>query len=95
MQISNFETFTRKSAIDSINLYQQYLSPRKGFACPHRLLHGEESCSQHVKNLLLNQPLELAIQMSVQRFRDCAAASRTLRQTAEGGCLIIPCCIPL
>ncbi|MCU0536530.1 MAG: membrane protein insertion efficiency factor YidD [Hydrococcus sp. Prado102] len=95
MQLS-IETLTRQGAIDSIELYQQYLSPKKGYACPHRLLYGEESCSQHVKNLLLNQPLELAIQMSVRRFRDCAAASRTLsRQTAEGGCLVIPCCIPI
>jgi putative component of membrane protein insertase Oxa1/YidC/SpoIIIJ protein YidD len=96
MQLSSFEALTRQGAIDSIDLYQQYLSPIKRFACPHRLLHSEESCSQYVKNLLLYQPLDIVIQMSAQRFRDCAAASRTLsRQTAEGGCLVIPCCIPI
>jgi putative component of membrane protein insertase Oxa1/YidC/SpoIIIJ protein YidD len=95
MYLSSFETVTRQSAIDAIALYQKYISPKKGFSCSHRRLHGGTSCSQYAKNLLSEQNLELAVKMSVQRFRDCAKASRALRnQKAEGGCLIIPCCIP-
>ncbi|NJO94377.1 MAG: membrane protein insertion efficiency factor YidD [Hydrococcus sp. RM1_1_31] len=95
MYSSSFATVTRHSAIQSISLYQQYLSPKKGFSCPHRILHGGASCSQYVKNLLLDQNLESAVKMSIQRFRNCAKASRALRhQKVEGGCIIIPCCIP-
>jgi len=95
MYSSSFETVARYSAIQSIALYQQHLSPKKGFSCPHRMLHGDSSCSQYIKNLLLDQNLETVVKMSIQRFRDCAKASRALRyQKAQGGCIIIPCCLP-
>lgn len=96
MQISSFESLTRKTALDAIDLYKHYLSPIKGFACPHRMLHGGESCSDYVKTLLTRQSLDAAVKMSVQRFRDCASANQTLRnQKAEGGCIVIPCCLPI
>lgn len=95
MYLNNVETVTRQNAINGIALYQKYLSPKKGFSCSHRMLHGGASCSQYVKNLLIDQNLESAIKMSVQRFRNCAKASQILRhQKATGGCIIIPCCIP-
>ncbi|MGQ4646551.1 membrane protein insertion efficiency factor YidD [Lyngbya aestuarii] len=83
-------------AIDSISAYQLHVSPKKGFSCAHRLLHQGESCSQYAKNLLINGNLITAVNMSRQRFKACAAASQTLKTTkASGGCIIVPCCLPI
>jgi putative component of membrane protein insertase Oxa1/YidC/SpoIIIJ protein YidD len=92
----HFEPVARKIAIDSIATYQKYISPRKGFACAHRMLHGGESCSMHIKHLLLEESLISAIEMSRQRFKACIAASQTLKATkATSGCIVIPCCLPI
>lgn len=42
----------RRVALDLIRLYQIHVSPRKGFNCPYRELHGELSCSSYVSRLL-------------------------------------------
>lgn len=101
MQTSSWEPLTKQIALASIGTYQQHISPKKGFSCPHRLLHGGESCSDYVKNLLLQslQPNLLAVvKPSLKRFQDCTAASKTLRamKTNSGfRCIVIPCCLPL
>ena len=96
MVASTVESFATQAAIASLNVYRTHISPRKGFSCPHRLLHGNESCSEYVKNILTNQSLSAAIKMAPQRFVDCKAAAQTLAsQASPGGCLIIPCCIPI
>ncbi len=43
----------RRSIIVLIEWYQIYLSPRKGFCCAHRVLHGNDSCSEWVKRLII------------------------------------------
>lgn len=96
MTTTTFESIATQAARASLNLYRTHLSPRKGFSCPHRLLHGGESCSDYVKRILTDQRLSAAIQASPQRFRACKAAAQTLKaQKAEGGCIVIPCCIPI
>ena len=96
MTTSTFESFATQAAIASLNVYRTHISPRKGFSCPQRLLHGQESCSDYVKRILTEQNLSAAIQLAPQRFRACKAAAQTLKaQTAQGGCLVIPCCIPI
>lgn len=88
----------RRSAISSINAYQRYLSPRKGFACPHRVLHQSESCSEYVKQTLIRQGLFAAIQAAPERFQACGSAATALRMNGtrqQGGCIVIPCCIPI
>lgn len=42
----------RLGAIGGVNGYRRWISPRKGYACPHRLHHGQSSCSQHGLRLL-------------------------------------------
>jgi putative component of membrane protein insertase Oxa1/YidC/SpoIIIJ protein YidD len=69
-----------RTAIVALNAYQVYLSPYKGFSCPHRLLHGGTSCSEYVKQLLLQQDLLSAIRATPRRFQACQAAARTLIQ---------------
>jgi len=95
MHISSIDRLSRSTAVHAIALYQRQLSPRKGFSCPHRILYGEASCSEYVKDLLLHQSLKSAVRQSFQRFHDCNAASRTLQAQSQGGCIVIPCCIPL
>ncbi len=96
MTTSTFESFATEGALAALNIYRQHISPRKGFSCPHRLLHGKESCSDYVKRILTEQNLSAAIQMAPQRFKACKAAAQTLQATSsQGGCLVIPCCIPL
>ena len=98
MQTSTFDTQARTVALNAISAYQQHISPIKGFSCPHRLLHGDESCSEYVKRMFTEQSLVSAVQSSVQRFRDCTAASHALKaaQTTAGfRCIIIPCCLPI
>ncbi|WP_193198127.1 membrane protein insertion efficiency factor YidD [Nostoc sp. MG11] len=98
MEIISFEPLAKTMAINSIATYQKYISPVKGFSCPHRLLHGGDSCSNYVKRMLSEQKLHDAVQSSIQRFQDCAASSKTLT-TAETRsnfrCIVIPCCLPL
>lgn len=90
------ESFSTQAAIAALNIYRRHISPRKGFSCPHGLLHGDESCSDYVKRILTNQNLSAAIQMAPQRFKACKAAAQTLKsQRAQGGCIVIPCCIPI
>lgn len=61
-----------------ITTYQQYLSPLKGYSCAHRVLHGNESCSQYVKQAVLRRGLSDAWPDSRQRFRDCRSAYLTI-----------------
>jgi putative component of membrane protein insertase Oxa1/YidC/SpoIIIJ protein YidD len=95
MLSTSLDAFTRRTAINSIEFYQQHISPQKGFSCPNRILYGEKSCSEYVKNLLLRPDLTSVVQMSVQRFRSCSLAAQELRSKSQGGCIVIPCCIPL
>jgi putative component of membrane protein insertase Oxa1/YidC/SpoIIIJ protein YidD len=96
MTASTVESFATQAAIASLNLYQKHLSPRKGFGCPHRLLYGSESCSVYVKQMLISQDLKTALHHAPQRFQVCRIAAQTLqRQQSSGGCIVIPCCIPL
>jgi len=94
MQVYSFEPLAKTMAINSIIAYKNYISPHKGFYCPHRLLHGGDSCSDYVKTMLTNQSLTEALKSSIQRFQNCTQASITL--TSNGlGCIVIPCCLPL
>ena len=87
----------RRVALQVITAYQRYISPRKGFQCPHSLLHGGLSCSADVKEIVLREASFTAVLTeTLARFRDCAHAGRVL---GEGGprfkCYVIPCCFPL
>jgi putative component of membrane protein insertase Oxa1/YidC/SpoIIIJ protein YidD len=96
MSSTTVESFATQVAIVSLNLYQKHLSPRKGFSCPHRLLYGNESCSDYVKQALTNQDLRMVLRQMPRRFQACKLAAQTLqRQQSSGGCIVIPCCIPL
>lgn len=96
MAAYSFKQLACRSAISGINAYQRYLSPRKGFACPHRMLYGEASCSEYIKGMVSRRGVLATANAAPARFRDCKAAALQLRGTnPQGGCIIIPCCIPI
>lgn len=66
-------------AIALIGGYQKHISPQKGFSCAHRLLHGDESCSQYIKRLIAQEGLVEAIRASQQRFQVCREANQILK----------------
>lgn len=69
----------RQAASTLISVYQRHLSPHKGFACAHRVLHRGDSCSQYAKCLILDRGWGEAIPLIRQRFRDCREAYQILR----------------
>ena len=96
MQASQLDFVGRQIALGTIGAYKQYLSPHKGYSCAHRMLHEGESCSDYVQQMFSTQSFMSALQSSRQRFRDCAAAAQSLRNTNAGfRCIILPCCFPI
>ncbi|MBU7586770.1 MAG: membrane protein insertion efficiency factor YidD [Nostoc sp. TH1S01] len=63
----------------SVNGYQKHISPYKGFACAHRILHGDESCSQYIKRVIAQEGLRVALIKSRIRFQACKQANLILR----------------
>lgn len=77
----------RGLVIALINFYKKFISPRKGFACAHRVLHGGTSCSSYVREQVEIHGLLKAMALTKARFRSCALAAKTLRaeNNDEGG----------
>ncbi len=90
------EPVISQMAIDAIAIYKAYVSPHKGFACAHRMVHGGESCSTYIQRLLGEDSLMSVIGLSHQRFKACTVASQTLKATSgSSGCIVVPCCLPI
>ncbi|MGD1700865.1 membrane protein insertion efficiency factor YidD [Dapis sp. BLCC M229] len=68
-----------KIAVALISGYQQYISPRKGFSCAHRILYGDESCSHYIKRMFIEQDFSGAITAANQRFKACKEANQILK----------------
>jgi putative component of membrane protein insertase Oxa1/YidC/SpoIIIJ protein YidD len=79
METSLPDLWVRQAAASAIAGYQKHLSPRKGFSCAHRVLHGGESCSQYVKRVILEQGLWAAIPATRSRFAECKVANQVLQ----------------
>lgn len=79
MQTPIIDTAIRQLAIVSISGYQKHISPKKGFACAHRVLYGGESCSQYCKSAIAKYGLFEALKALRRRFASCKQANRILR----------------
>lgn len=83
-------------AVRLIEFYQRRLSPRKGFRCAYRRLHGGPSCSEAVKRLILARGPFCAGRVR-DRFRGCRQAAALLRRhdatapRAAPDCSVDPC----
>lgn len=58
--------------------YQKYLSPYKGFCCAHRVWHGGDSCSEFVRQTLLQEGVLASIPKTRLRFQECKVAAMAL-----------------
>src|SRR5262249_42131063 len=70
---------TATVAVGLIDLYQQYISPHKGFRCAHRARHGRSSCSQFAKRLIQKVGLLRFWPILMRRFEKCGKAARALK----------------
>lgn len=69
-----------RMALSTIEFYQRRISPRKGFVCAHRVLHGGESCSQFGHRAVAEVGVLPAIRLLNARFGECRAAAMLLAQ---------------
>ncbi len=83
MQISLFDSLSRQISVAAITGYQKHISPHKGFACAHRVLYGDESCSQYIKRVIATKGLRKGLIMSRTRFQACREANQILHSHAE------------
>ncbi|BAY07054.1 membrane protein insertion efficiency factor YidD [Calothrix sp. NIES-2098] len=83
MEISLFDSLTRRVGVVAVTGYQKYISPHKGFVCAHRVLYGGESCSQHIKRLIAEDGFQGLLATSRKRFQACKQANRILRSQLE------------
>jgi putative component of membrane protein insertase Oxa1/YidC/SpoIIIJ protein YidD len=72
--LSLLDNSLRLIAISLIGGYQQHLSPRKGYSCAHRVVHGGYSCSEYVKNVLADKSLFETTLLAKRRFKECSIA---------------------
>ena len=89
---------TNSMANKTIEAYQHYLSPHKGFKCAAGQLYGGSTCSGAVKSIIQNQGLISGIPDIYQQFSSCHDAAKILasdpnRPITTAFCCIIP--IPL
>jgi putative component of membrane protein insertase Oxa1/YidC/SpoIIIJ protein YidD len=71
---------TTAVAVGVIDLYQQYISPYKGFCCAHRAKHGRTSCSQFAKRLIEKVGLLRFWPLLTRRFERCGHAARAMKE---------------
>jgi putative component of membrane protein insertase Oxa1/YidC/SpoIIIJ protein YidD len=74
------DSFLCAASVSAIAWYQVVLSPRKGFACPYRVLTGGESCSQFARHVFETESWWLGLRAVIARFRLCAGVARALRR---------------
>lgn len=67
------------TAIWSIQFYQRFISPYKGFRCAHATLHKGDSCSQAIKKIILEQGVWNSKTLIKVRFAQCRLAAQTLQ----------------
>lgn len=69
-----------KFFIQLITLYQQFISPYKGFQCAHAYWHQGESCSAAVKYIIAGQGLINGYPAIRGRFKDCRHAYEAIKK---------------
>ncbi|MCI2238308.1 MULTISPECIES: membrane protein insertion efficiency factor YidD [Kineococcus] len=80
-------------AFDALcDVYQRRISPRKGYACAHRVAHGGDSCSGAVRSIVRSRGLLGGAVPSAVRFLACYQAASLLM---AGGGRGVCCCGPI
>ena len=73
----------RQVAIWSINGYQRYISPYKGFHCAYAQVYGGLSCSVYGKRVIQQYGLRYGFKLLNHRFHACREAMLILKIQAE------------
>ena len=82
--------------LNSIEVYQRWLSPLKGFRCAHAAFFGGESCSAAVRRVVSEQGLVGGRADIAARFESCRQAYGHLRGAqVTGGVQGVCCCGPV
>lgn len=68
----------RFAAAGSIGIYQQYVSPYKGFRCAYHALTGRDSCSQFAKRLVLRHGVIALWRGMPAQFMRCRESYRAV-----------------
>ncbi|MEM7472665.1 MAG: membrane protein insertion efficiency factor YidD [Pseudomonadota bacterium] len=72
-----------KTALGAIWVYQQYISPHKGFRCAYAVHHGGTGCSGYAKGAIKDHGLWRAIPFIRQRLRDCKTAYEEIKASCS------------
>jgi uncharacterized protein len=73
-------TFASDFAIRSILLYQNHISPRKGFRCAYSVFHNDLSCSSFCKNEIATDGVIKGITSTLKRFQSCRHAELSIKK---------------
>jgi putative component of membrane protein insertase Oxa1/YidC/SpoIIIJ protein YidD len=82
----------RRAADALIRLYQDRLSPHKGWSCAHRVAHGGPSCSAAVREIVAVSGLLRGAVPTAVRFLACYRAAQLLTTSDVRG---VCCCGPI
>jgi putative component of membrane protein insertase Oxa1/YidC/SpoIIIJ protein YidD len=69
-----------KAAAYLITLYQKFISPHKGFRCAASVYYGSASCSQTVKQIILQDGIVSGLARIRQQFNLCSVAARSIKE---------------
>ena len=75
LNIFRVDNMGKRLSLWLIGLYQQHLSPRKGYACAYRVAHGGTGCSGFAKHRIAEVGVLSAMPDIRQRFADCRRAA--------------------
>jgi putative component of membrane protein insertase Oxa1/YidC/SpoIIIJ protein YidD len=69
-------------ALVSIEAYQRWLSPFKGFHCAYSVVHGD-SCSDRIKQAVAEHGLFAACPLALDQFAKCRTAMAMMSPSAK------------
>ena len=70
----------KKLSLLLIDLYQNFISPYKGYSCAHRIATGEVGCSGYGKKVISRFGLKTGYALLQRRFAECKCSSEALKK---------------
>ena len=77
-----------------IRAYQRWLSPRKGWSCAARAVHGGPSCSAAVREIVVTRGVVRGVVPTIARLLLCYRAALAVTPARLGGRGVC-CCGPI
>jgi len=62
-----------------INVYQRWVSPRKGFCCAHHVCFGRSTCSVYAKKAIFKHGSFTGVKLLNRRFIACSSAFKSIQ----------------